>query len=353
MGSTTDELLDEINFDADEKERSEIVSMGERTSVRMLKAALTSRGVDAEFYEPGQTDWPVIVDENDNLNEELTRSNAENLSEKLGDQVPVITGFLAEDGEGNTSTLGRGGSDTTAVMLGNFMDADQTVIVTDVEGVLTGNPEIVESTHNVGEISIDELRDLSFKGAEVIAPEALPYKDDEMGVSVVHYQQENILESGTSIEGEFERILNTGENKFSCVTVAGREIRQEPGVLSKLSSKLEEQDVNIEAASTGMDSVSFFVNQEQAEEANEALHELVLEKDKLSSVTLDEDIGVIRVAGGKLPDRPGVVDNIVHPLSEQNINIHEIITSASSVLVFVSWDVRKEALRIVQYSLGE
>ncbi len=233
------------------------------------------------------------------------------------------------------------------------MDVDRTVIVTDVEGVLTGNPEIVDSTHNVGEISVDELRDLSFKGAEVVAPEALPYKENGMEVNVVHFQNENLLECGTSIEGEFERIINTNEREFACLTVAGREIRNEPWILSKLSCALEKEDVNIEAASTGKDSVSFFVEEEEADEANQALHNLVLEKEKISSVTVDDEIGVIRVAEGNLPDRPGVVDDIVDPLADSNINLHEIVTSASSVIVFVKYDVREEALRIVQDNLEE
>ena len=353
MGTATDELLENIGFNAEEEDRDEIVSMGERTSVRMLKAALRSRGIDAEFYEPGAEDWPVKLGEEGEVNISETRSRSEKIAERLKDEVPVITGFLAEDSEGNVSTLGRGGSDTTAVMLGNYMEADRTVIVTDVEGVLTGNPEIVESTHNVGEISVDELRDLSFKGAEVIAPEALPYKEDEMDVTVVHFQQNNLLESGTSIEGEFERIINTDEKEFACLTIAGREIRLEPGILARLSTQLEENGVNIEAASTGMDSVSFFVEDDQADTANQALHDFVLEKEKISSVTVDDEIGVVRVAGGKLPDRPGVVRDIVDPLAEANINIHEIVTSASSVIVFVSYELREKALSIVQENLGD
>lgn len=353
MGSTTDELIDEINFEVEDNDRDEIVSMGERTSVRMLKAALEAKDINAEFYEPGKEKWPIITDKEGVVDKDQTRQKASKLAEGLENEVSVITGFLAEEEKGEVTTLGRGGSDTTAVMLGNYMDADRTVIVTDVEGVLTGNPEIVESTHNVGEISIDELRDLSFKGAEVVAPEALPYKTDDMEVNVVHYQSENLLESGTSIEGEFDRITNTDEKKFACLTVAGREIRLEPGILSKLTTQLYEKEINVEAVSTGMDSVSLFVEEEEADRANKALHNTVLEKENMSSVTVDEDIGVIRIAGGKLPDRPGVVKDIVTPLAEANINIHEIVTSASSVILFVGYDIREKALNIVQKNLGE
>ncbi len=144
MGNTTDELLDEIEYEADDADRAEIVSMGERTSVRMLKGALSARGIDAIFLEPGSDEWPIITDEYGEVDVEETKKRAHALAGQLKDVVPVITGFLAQDHEGNVTTLGRGGSDTSAVMMGNYMDADEVVIVTDVEGVMTGDPRVVE-----------------------------------------------------------------------------------------------------------------------------------------------------------------------------------------------------------------
>ena len=132
MGSTTDFLLREIQFDAEEADRAEIVSMGERTSARMVKAALAARGVDAVFLEPGSDDWPVVTDARGEVDVEETTRRAQALADQLGNVVPVVAGFLAEDRAGSVTTLGRGGSDTTAVMLGNYMDADEVVIVTDV-----------------------------------------------------------------------------------------------------------------------------------------------------------------------------------------------------------------------------
>ena len=144
MGSTTDFLLEEIQYEADEADRAEIVSMGERTSVRMLKGALSSRGVNAIFLEPGSDDWPVITDEHGEVDVAETTRRAKALAEQMhnDDAVPILTGFLAEDHAGNVTTLGRGGSDTSAVMLGKYMNADEVVIVTDVEGVMTGDPRV-------------------------------------------------------------------------------------------------------------------------------------------------------------------------------------------------------------------
>nr|WP_305149083.1 aspartate kinase [Halobellus litoreus] len=348
MGNTTDELLEEIEFEAEDRDRAEIVSMGERTSVRMLKAALAARGVNAMFVEPGGDDWPVIANDLGEVDVEETKRRAAALAADLDGVVPVITGFLAQNHDGEITTLGRGGSDTTAVMLGRYMNADEVVIVTDVEGVMTGDPRVVEGARNVGRITVDELRNLSFRGAEVVAPSALSYKDDDLDVRVVHYQHGDLLTGGTLIEGEFENLIDMQEDSLACITVAGRSIRNSPGILADLSQALREAGINIDAVASGMDSVTFYVNEDRAEEAENLLHEKVVDDQTLSSVTVDDDVAVIRVTGGELPNRPGVILDIVQPISEAGINIHDVITSATSVAIFVAWDDREETLRIVQ-----
>ena len=348
MGDTTDELLDAIAFEATDRDEAEIVSMGERTSVRLLKAALSSRGIDATFVEPGHPDWPIVTNDRGEVLPEETRRRARALSEKLGDTVPILTGFLAEDPEGNTTTLGRGGSDTTAVMLGQYMDADQVVIVTDVEGVMTGDPNVVEGAQNVGEITVDELRNLSFRGAEVVAPSALSYKDDDLTVRVIHYQHRDILSGGTKIEGKFEHMVDMREDPLSCLTVAGRSIRTTPGILHTLSGALYESGINVDAVASGMDSITVYVDQDRAETAETVLHDKVISNNTLSSVTVSDDIAVIRVLGTEFPDRPGVVSGIVSPIAEANINLVDVITSATSVAIFVPWADREAALEIVQ-----
>jgi aspartate kinase len=348
MGNTTDELLDDIAYDAADADRAEIVSMGERTSVRMLKGALEARGIDAEFFEPGVEDWPIITDEYGEVDVDETQKRSGALAGRLQHVVPVITGFLAEDHQGNVTTLGRGGSDTTAVMLGKYMDADEVVIVTDVEGVMTGDPRVVEGARNVGEITVDELRSLSFRGAEVVAPSALSYKDATLGVRVVHYQHDDLLTGGTSIEGEFQNLIDLQEERLACVTVAGRAIRNSPGILADLAAALGDEGINIDANSSGMDSITFYVKAEDAEEAEALLHEEVVEGEALSSVTVEDDIAVVRVTGSDLPNQPGVVKRTIDPISDAHIHLYDVITSATSVSVFVPWDDREQTLRLVQ-----
>ncbi|MCF2240846.1 aspartate kinase [Halobacterium salinarum] len=352
MGNTTDELLDDITFDADEPDRAEIVSMGERTSVRMLKAALAASGVDATFLEPGTTDWPIVTNERGEVDADATAAGVDRLAGRLGDTVPVITGFLAEDPQGNVTTLGRGGSDTTAVMLGRYLDADEVVIVTDVEGIMTGDPQVVEGARNVGRITVDELRNLSFRGAEVIAPSALSFKDDALDVRVIHYQHGDLLSGGTRIEGTFESMIDMRDSPLACLTVAGRAIRNRPGITSALSTALSDSDINVDAVASGMDSMTFYVDESVAERAENILHQEVIAVSELSSVTVTDDIAAIRVLGGELPNRPGVLCRIIDPLADRNINVIDIISSATSVAVFVSWADREPALDVVQNGFG-
>ena len=350
MGSTTDFLLDAITFEADEADEAEIVSMGERTSVRMLKAALGARGIDAKFLEPGTDEWPVITDEHGQVDVEETQRRAKQLAADMAAEgyVPVITGFLAQDHAGNVTTLGRGGSDTTAVMLGNYMSADEVVIITDVEGVMTGDPRVVEGARNVGEITVDELRNLSFRGAEVVAPSALSYKTGQMVVRVAHYQHGDLLKGGTKIEGQFKNLIDMREEPLACLTAAGRAIRNTPGILSDLSSVLADADVNVDAVASGMDSVSFYVDSDVSERAENVLHQAVIDLDELSSVTVDDEIAVIRITGGELPNQSGILQRIIAPLATEHINILDLITSATSIAVFLEWDDREEALDIIQ-----
>ena len=347
MGSTTDELLDEITFEADDADRAEIVSMGERTSVRMLKGALAARGIEAVFLEPGSEDWPIITDEYGEVDVEETKKRAHALAGQMKDVVPVITGFLAEDLEGNVTTLGRGGSDTTAVMLGNYMDADEVVIVTDVEGVMTGDPRVVEGARNVGEISVDELRSLSFRGAEVVAPSALSYKTGKLDVRVAHYQHGDLLTGGTSIEGEFQNLIDLQEEPVACVTVAGRAIRNSPGILAELSSAIGDAGINIDANSSGMDSLTFYVNEADADEVEALLHDRIVDDDTLSSVTVEDNLAVVRVTGGN-PGERALSYRVIEPLADAHIHLYDVITSATSVSVFVPWEDREQALKLVQ-----
>jgi aspartate kinase len=97
-----------------------------------------------------------------------------------------------------------------------------------------------------------------------------------------------------------------------------------------------------------MDTVTFYVDESESERAENILHREVIDDEMLSSVTVEDDLAVVRVTGGELPNEPGVINEIVSPMAEAGINIHELITSATSVAIVVAWDDREETLKILQ-----
>ena len=357
MGKTTDMLIEEMEKvgDPDPKDADEIVSMGERTSVRMFKTALEDLGVDSFFLEPGDDDWPVVTDDSGEVDERETHRRVNRLGERMEDAVPVICGFLGETKDGTLTTLGRGGSDTTAMLLGNHLGADEVVIVTDVEGIMTGDPTNVERAKSVDSISVDEMQDLSIRGAGVVAPSALRYKTDDMAVRVVHHEHGDVRAEGTVIEGEGTNthLIEMRDEPLAAVTVAGRSVIETPNLLSRLSTVLGEHDINIYGHSTGNDSMSFFVDQNEGQHAEKLLHDEIVDDAKFSSVSLRQDVAMILVSGGDFIDTPGIVYRVVKPLHEEEINIIEIISSVTSIVVFVDRDERQGAFELIEGALEE
>jgi len=355
MGKTTDLLIEEMEKvgDPEPQDADEIVSMGERTSVRMFKTALGDLGVDSFFVEPGDDDWPVVTDESGEVDQKETHNRVQRLGELMEDAVPVVCGFLGETDDGTLTTLGRGGSDTTAMLIGNHLGADEVVIVTDVEGIMTGNPSNVERAKSVDSISVDEMQDLSIRGAGVVAPSALGYKTDDMTVRVVHHEHGDVRADGTVIEGEGAdtHLVEMRDEPLAAVTVAGRSVIETPNLLSRLSTTLGENEINIYGHSTGNDSMSFFVDQSEGRRAEKLLHDEIVDDAKFSSVSLREDVAMILVSGGDFIDTPGIVYRVVEPLYEEGINIIEIISSVTSIVVFVDRDERGEAFGLIEGAL--
>ncbi|XGI83072.1 aspartate kinase [Halorutilales archaeon Cl-col2-1] len=354
MGDTTDHLIDEMEAvgvdESEGEDANEVVSMGERTSVRLFKAALENLGVDASFVEPGDANWPIITDEAGELNEDSTSAKVADLAESLEDEVVVVCGFLGETPDGRLTTLGRGGSDTTAMILGRYLDADEVVIVTDVDGVMTGDPSSVEGTSTIDEITVNEMQDLSLRGAQVVAPSALRYKRDGTGVRIVHHKHGDLNATGTEIVGSSDSMheVDLRDSPVAAVTVAGSNILETPNLLARLSTALGDEDINIFGVSTGSDSMSFFVDENVADEAESILHGEVTDGDSLSSVTLREEIAMVVITGGEFIETPGVIYDAIRPLRKNDINIIELLSSATSIVIFIDWDEGKRVRDLVE-----
>ena len=151
MGKTTDVLMttakNTSNGKLEKKDLDDILSMGERTSVRIFSAALKNNGVDSVYFDPFDCNWPIISDSAFQNANPILKDCEKNIRESVlpiveKGVIPVIAGFLGKTKDGKITTLGRGGSDTTAFILAESLDADQVVLVTDADGIMSGDPKL-------------------------------------------------------------------------------------------------------------------------------------------------------------------------------------------------------------------
>ena len=360
INKTTDEILEivekSIGKSITEKQMADIISMGENTSVRVFSSTIESLGVKSEYLDPQMDIWPVITD-NNYLNAKIDYPETEIRSRdilKLLDQgiIPVICGFLGKDHEGNVTTLGRGGSDITAFLLGHCLQAEEVIIVTDVGGVMSTDPNKLQSAKKLEKISVEEMRDLATHGAQVLHPQALRYKDPKIIAKIIGFERGDLSAPGTEIMGPSEnRMLRTttlNNEAISVIAVVGEEILTKPGILAVLTSSLNDNKINIYGISTGQNSVTIFLDKALADLAHEILHDVVVENPDLSSLSLGREIAMISVNSQDFIDTPGIITRITEPLNKNNINIVEISSSQTSVVIFVEWNDGKRAYEMVR-----
>jgi aspartate kinase len=360
MNKTTDEILktvnDAIGESITEKQLADIVSMGEITSVRMFSSTIEALGVKSEYLDPNMDIWPIITDSNylnAKVDFELTETKIGELI-KLLEQgiIPVLCGFLGKDKDGTLTTLGRGGSDITAFLLGHCLKAEQVIIVTDVGGVMSTDPNRLQSAKKLDKISVEEMRDLATHGAKVLHPHALRYKDPLINAKIIGFEHGDLSAIGTEIIGPAgNHMLKTtalNVEPISVIAVVGEEILTKTGVLSELTDALAKGKINIYGISTGQNSVTLFIDKSLVDHAHEILHEVVVRNDDLSSLSVGTDIAMITVASQDFIDTPGIITRITEPLRKKKINIVEISSSQTSVVIFVEWNDGKRAYELVR-----
>ncbi len=360
MNKTTDEILktvdDAIGESITEKQLADIVSTGEITSVRMFSSTIESLGVKSEYIDPYMDKWPVITDSNylnAKVNFEATEEKSKEIL-KILDQgiIPVLCGFIGKDENGTLTTLGRGGSDITAFLMGHCLKAEEVVIVTDVGGVMSTDPNKLQSAKKLDKISVEEMRDLATHGAKVLHPHALKYKDPLINAKIIGFDNGDLSAIGTEIIGPAgNHMLKTtalNVEPISVIAVVGEEILTKTGVLSELTDALAKNRINIYGISTGQNSVTLFIDKSLVDKAHEILHDVVVENNDLSSLSVGTDIAMITVASQDFIDTPGIITKITEPLRKNKINIVEISSSQTSVVIFVEWKDGKRAYEFVR-----
>jgi aspartate kinase len=346
MGKTTDSLTQTVNqIGVSDAEWAEIISTGERTSARIFCAALRAQGLKAEVFDPAYDNWPIMTDSNflhATPNVEKTASlTSKFLTPLLGKVIPVVCGFLGKDSEGRITTLGRGGSDTTAVLLARCISADEIILVKETSGVLSADPKIVPDARLLNKLEIHEMFDLAQGGAKIVKPGALKYKLPNQTLRIVDFDSGNLVSGGTEITGSFnlnsaETLTQQGLIAVSIVCeVNAQNIRN---VFSVLSGK------PVYGVSSGRKSVTIFTTDGDVAQILNQLHSI---KD-FKAVSHRENVAMIQTSDPDFIDSPGGIAKISNALSQAGINIIEVTTSKATINVFIEENEIKRAKEAIE-----
>ena len=359
VNKTTDELIglsdEAVGASLTDKQKAEIMAMGELTSVRLFSATIESLGVKSEYIDPYHKLWPIVTDSNSleaSIDFNTTTKKAEGIKNLVNQGIiPVVCGFLGQGPSGEVTTLGRGGSDITAFLLGHCLDATEVVIVTDVEGVMSTDPNKIEEAQLLDEISVEEMRDLATHGAQVLHPHALKYKDPSISAKIINFAHGDLSSKGTRIVGPFEgdmlKCVTMYNNPISLIAIVGEAMLKKTGLIAQLSGSLAESDINIFGISAGQNSITTFVDKSDSNKAYHLLHQVVVETDVLSSLSLGRDTAMITFVSPDIIDTPGIISDITEPLRKNEINIVEIISSQTAIVLFVNWEDGEKARELI------
>jgi aspartate kinase len=346
MGKTTDSLTQTVaQIGVSDAEWAEIISMGERTSAQVFGAALRAQGLRAEVFDPTCDNWPIMTDSNflhatPDL-ERTTSSTSQFILPLLGKAIPVVCGFLGKDSEGRVTTLGRGGSDTTAVLLARCISADEIILVKETSGVMSADPKVVPDARLLNKLEIHEMLDLAQGGAKIIKPSALKYKMPDQALRIVDFDSGNLANGGTEITGSFnlnsaETLTRQGLIAISIVCeVDAQSIRDVFSVLSKKP---------VFGVSSGKKSVTVFTTDGDVGKILNQLHSV----SEFKAVSHRENVAMIQISDSGFIDSPGGIAKISNALSQAGINIIEVTTSKATINVFIEEKEIKRAKEAIE-----
>jgi aspartate kinase len=359
MGKMTDQLLNLISQDSamslDKTDSDDVVAMGERTSVRVFATALKAVGIEAKYFDPGEPNWPIITDDNfsdANPILELCLQRVREYVVPLLDwgAVPVIAGFVGRSIAGKVSTIGRGGSDTTAFIMAKAIGADEVILVTDADGILSADPKLVPDARKLERIDVRTLIGLADSGTKFIHRKALRYKDPDIPVRVISQERNDLEADGTIITGGISTEIEVTfeeDRQVMAVTIAGKRISDNPEILTDVIKEIRKHST-LDGLSENFNSLIFYVPQTESNSVLAAVHNVVMRYGEAVAMAVQPNLAFLKVKGVGLEDTPGIIGRISSHLLENRINIYGMLTLASSILVFVAWDDKEVALRLMK-----
>lgn len=352
MGKTTDELIakaKEVNPRPSKREMDMLLSTGEQVSVAMMAMAMGSLGVPAISLNAFQ----VAMHTNSQYgNSRLKRIDAERIFAELENRkIVIVTGFQGVNKYDDLTTLGRGGSDTTAVALAAALHADACEIFTDVDGVYTADPRVVPDARKMDEITYDEMLELASLGAKVLHNRSVELAK-KYNVQLVVRSSLNRNE-GTIVKEDvkMEKMLVSGvavDKNAARISLIG--LKDEPGIAFSIFNELAKKGINVDMIlqSIGRDNtkdISFTVPGTELQNAMDVLNGKK-EKFTAKQITYRENVAKVSVVGAGMATNPGVAAKMFEALYNANINIKMISTSEIRITVLID---EKESDRAMKY----
>jgi len=364
MGDTTDNLLDlaeQVVPLPSGRELDMLLTAGERISMALLAMAIRSLGIEARSYTGSQAG---MVTDAQHGSARIVEVSPKRVREALDDgAVAIVAGFQGFNrGTGDITTLGRGGSDTTAVALAAALGADVCEIYTDVDGVFTADPRVVPTARKLDRITSEEMLELAATGAKVLYIRAVEYARRH-GVTI-HVRSSFNNNEGTLVvnpkDGEIvEEPIVTGvaaDLSEAKITVVG--VPDTPGKAAQIFTLIARTNVNIDmivqnvsSAATGLTDISFTLPKQDAQKAMAALNE---ERSDIGFESLqhDDQIAKLAVVGAGMRTNAGVSAKLFTALYEAGINIEMISTSEIRISVVTRADTVNDAVRVVHTAFG-
>lgn len=354
MGKQTDVLLDmakDINPRASKRELDMLLTTGEQTSVALMAMAMDSLGIPAVSLNAFQVAMHTTADYG---NARLKKIDTQRIHFELDNRrIVVITGFQGISKYDDFTTLGRGGSDTTAVALAAALHADACEIYTDVDGVFTADPRIVPTARKLDEITYDEMLELASLGAGVLHNRSVEMAK-KYGVQLVVRSSLNTSE-GTVVkeESNMEKMLVSGvATDKNVVQFAVEGLENKPGVAFKLFQHLANHMVNVDmilqsVEHNGTQDISFTVTEDMEEEVTETLKRHSNTSLKCENITVSRDVAKVSVVGAGMVTNPGVAAKMFEALYDAGINIRQISTSEIRVTVLIDERYTEDAAQAV------
>lgn len=358
MGKMTDELIAkarDINPSASKRELDMLLTTGEQTSAALMAMAMGALGVPAISLNAFQIQMHTTSKYG---NARLKGIDSDRIQTELENRkIVIVTGFQGINKYDDYTTLGRGGSDTTAVALAAVLHADLCEIYTDVDGVYTADPRVVKNARKLKEITYDEMLDLATAGAGVLHNRSVEMAK-KYGVRLVVRSSLNESE-GTVVKEEVdvERMLVSGvalDKKAARISVMG--LKDEPGIAFRLFQILAKNNINVDIIlqSIGRENtkdISFTVNEEEADEVVALIEE---NKSRITAkeVNCNKSVAKVSIVGAGMMSNPGVAAKMFEALYSRGININMISTSEIRITVLVNLKDGERAMNAIHEAFG-